>query len=99
MELASCIPYALGLELAIGRAGSGWARSIVGWAKIGPGQNWPGFFRAKILVAKPALKTGLVGPNSLLKAKKNSGGPGRVGPYRAGPYWAGPNLARFFSGQ
>ena len=80
--------FEVGLEVAIGRAG--------------PGQQWagpkPG--RAKIvLTAQPALKTGPVGPNSLFKAKKNSGGPGRAEPYRAGPYRAGPNLARFFSGQ
>ena len=43
------------------------------------------FFQAKILTAQPALKTGPVGLNSLFKAKKNSGGAGRVGPYRVGP--------------
>ena len=62
--------------------------------RAGLGQQWAGpklarFFRAKILVAHPTLKTGLVGPNSILKAKKNSGKLGRVGPY----------LARFISGQ
>ena len=43
--------------------------------QVGPGQQWIGpkltqFFRAKILAAQPVLKTRLVGPNSLLKAKK-----------------------------
>ena len=65
-----------------------------GRANSGPGQNRAGlklawFFRAKILTAQPALKTGPVGPNSLFKKKKG----------RAGSYWAGPNLAWFFSGQ
>ena len=32
------------LEVAIGRAGQGWAGPTVGRAKTGPGQNWPGFF-------------------------------------------------------
>ena len=35
------------LELAIGRAGTGWAGPTLGWAKTGPGQNWPGFFGQK----------------------------------------------------
>ena len=86
--------------MEIGRAGLGWTGPKMGRAKIGPGQNWPDFFgpklarffRAKILTAQPSLKTGPVGPNSLLKAKKIQAG-------RAGPYWTGPNLARFFSGQ
>ena len=83
----------------ISRGGNRAGRAGLGQANNGPGQNWPEpklarFFRAKILTAQPALKTGPVGPNSLFKAKKNSGGPGRVGPYRAGP-----NLTRFFSGQ
>ena len=81
------------------RDGNRAGRAGLGRANIGPGQNRAGlklarFFRAKILTAQPALKTGPVGPNSHFKAKKNSGGPGRAGPYRAGP-----NLARFFSGQ
>ena len=46
-----------------------------GRANSGSGQNWVGpklarFFRAKILTAQPALKTGPIGPNSLFKAKK-----------------------------
>ena len=32
------------VEVAIGRAGLGWAELIVGWAKTRPGQNWPDFF-------------------------------------------------------
>ena len=86
------------------RGGNRAGRAGLGRANTGPGQNRAGpklarFFRANILTAQPALKTGPVGPNSHFKAKKNSGGPGRAGPYRAGPYRAGPNLARFFSGQ
>ena len=71
------------VEVAIGRAG-------LGWANCGPGQNRAGpklarFFRAKILTAQSVLKTGSVGPNSLFKVTKNSDGPGRAGPYQAGP--------------
>ena len=70
--------------------------------RAGPGQQWAGpklarFFRAKILTAQLALKTGPVWPNSLFKAKKIRGG--RAGPGHTGPYRAGPNLARFFSSQ
>ena len=83
----------------ISRVGNRESRAGLGRANSGSGQNrvWPKltlFFRAKILTAQPALKTGPVGPNSLLKEKKNSGGQGRAWPYRAGT-----NLARFFSGQ
>ena len=81
------------------RGGNQVGRAGLGRANTGPGQNRAGlklarFFRAKILTAQPALKTGPVGPNSYFEAKKKSGGPDRAGPYRAGP-----NLARFFSGQ
>ena len=90
--------------LSISRGGNRAGRAGLGRANTGPGQNRAGlklarFFRAKILTAQPALKTGPVGPNSHFKAKKNSGGPSRAGPYQAGPYRARPNLARFFSGQ
>ena len=76
------------------RAGNRPGRAGLGRANGGLGQNraWPKlarFFRAKILTAQPALKTGLVGPNSLLKAKKIRAG-------QAEPYWAGSNLAHFF---
>ena len=74
----------------MGRAGLGRANS-------GPGQNRTGpklvrFFRAKILIAQPALKTGPVGPNRLFKAKKNSSEPGWAIPGRAkfGPVFFGP---------
>ena len=50
------------------RAGLGRANSGLGQNRARPKLAW--FFRAKILVAQPALKTGLVGPNSLLKVKK-----------------------------
>ena len=97
-----------------GRGGNRAGRTVLDRANSEPGQNRAGpklarFFWAKIFTAQPALKTGPVGPNSLFKAKINSGGPGwailgRAGPYRAepyrvGPYQAGPNLAQFFSGQ
>ena len=66
----------LTIELAIGRAGPKLAR----------------FFWAKILTAQPALKTGLVRPNSLLKAKKiptDRAGPGhtRQGHIGSGQIW------------
>ena len=73
--------------------GGNWAgRAGLGRANSGPGQNRAGpklarFFRAKILTAQPALKTGPVEPNSLFKAKKVWAGR------------AGPNLARYFSSQ
>ena len=75
------------LEVAIGRAGPGqqWARPKPGRAKIGQ------VFRAKILTAQPALKTGLVGPNSLFKAKKIRARPGHTGLGHTGPgqIWPG----------
>ena len=91
-------------DIGTGRGGNRAGQAGLGRANSGPGQNRAGlklarFFQAKILTAQPALKTRPIGPNSLFKAKNNSGGPGRAGPYRAGPYRVGPNLARFFSGQ
>ena len=80
------------LEVAIGRAGSGWAGPKSGRAKIGPvfsGQNFN---------SPAVLKTGPVGPNSLFKAKKNSGGSGQIWPgfFRAKNLMAqpGPNFGR-----
>ena len=43
------------------------------------------FFRAKILTAQPVLKTGLSGPNTLFKAKKNRAGRTKFGPVFFGP--------------
>ena len=46
------------------------------------------FFRAKILITQPVLKTGLVRPNSLLKAKKiraDRVGSGHTRPCHIGP--------------
>ena len=80
--------------MAIGRAGPGWeGRAGLGRASNGSGQNRVDpklirFFWIKILTAQSALKTGLIGPNSIFKVKKTDGS-GR----------AGSNLARFFSGQ
>ena len=81
--------------MAIGRAGPGRANSGQGQNLAGP--KLAGFFRAKILTVQPVLKTGLVGPNSIFKAKKNSDGPGRAIPGRAilgrakfGPVFLGP---------
>ena len=95
------------------RGGNRAGRAGLGRANTGPGQNRAGpklarFFRAKILTAQPALKTGPVGPNSHFKAKKNSGGPGHTGLGHTGPgqiwpgfFWAknlmaqpGPNFGR-----
>ena len=68
----------MNLEVAIGRAGLKLAR----------------FFRVKILTVQPALKTRPVGPNSLFKAKKNSGGSIQAIPGGAkfGPIFLGPKL-------
>ena len=67
-----------------GRAGSGQQ-----WARPKPG-------RAKILVAQPVLKTGLVGPNSLLKAKKIRAGRARSGHTRLGHIGPGQIWPCFF---
>ena len=72
-----------------GRAGLGRSNSGSGQNRVGP--KLARFFRAKILTAQPALKTGPVGPNSLFKAIKNSGGPGHTGP---GQIWPGFFLAK-----
>ena len=71
------------------RGGNRGGRAGLGRANSGSDQNQAGpkltrFFRAKILTAQPVLKIGLVGPNSLFKAKKNSAG--RAGP---GHTWPG----------
>ena len=68
-------------RVGLDRANSGLGQSLVGLklARI---------FQAKILVAQPALKTELVGPNSLLKAKKirvGQAGSGHTGPGHIGP--------------
>ena len=86
-----------------GRGGNRAGRTVLDRANSGSSQNRAGpklarFFWAKIFTAQPALKTGPVGPNSLFKAKINSGGPGwaipgRVGPYRAGLGHTGPGWA------
>ena len=85
------------MAIGLGRAGLGRAnsgpgqnragRAGPGRANSGPGQNRAGpklapFFRAKILITQPALKTGPVGPNNLFKAKKIRAG--RVGPGHTG---------------
>ena len=91
----------LDVEVAIGRGGAGRANSGSGQNRAGP--KLARFFRAKILTAQPTLKTGSVGPNSLFKAKKNSGGPGHTEPgqnwpcfFRANNLMAqpGPNFGR-----
>ena len=72
------------VELAIGQVGSD---------RTGP--KLAQFFRAKILTTQAALKTGLVGSNSLFKAKKI--GPGQaisgraiLGRAKFGPVFFGP---------
>ena len=79
----------------MGRGGNraGWAG--LGRANSGPGQNRAGsklarFFRAKILTAQPALKTGPVGPNSLFKAKKIRPGRAITGRAKFGLVFFGP---------
>ena len=83
----------------IGRGGNRAGRAGLGRANSGPGQNRAGpklarFFRANILTAQPALKTGPVGPNCLFKAKKiraGRAGPGhtRLGYTGPGQIWPG----------
>ena len=80
----------LTLMLLTSRASNRAGRAGLGRANNGLGQNRAGpklaqIFWAKILAAQLALKTGLVGPNSLLKAKKKFG---QVGLGRAIPGWA-----------
>ena len=63
------------MTMVIGRATNWVGRAGLDRANNGLGQNRVGSklartVQAKILAAQPALKTGLVGPNSLLKAKK-----------------------------
>ena len=75
------------------RGGNRAGRVGLGRANTGPGQNRAGlklvrFFRAKILTAQPALKTGPVGPNSHLRQKKIR--PGRAGPGHTGLGHTGP---------
>ena len=89
------------------RGGNRAGRTGLGRAYSGLGQNRAGpklarFFRAKILTAQPALKTGPIGPNSLFKAKKKiqAGwvGPGQIWPdfFQANNLIAqpGPNFGR-----
>ena len=87
----------------IGRGGNRAGRAGLGRANSGSGQNRAGpklarFFRAKIFTAQPVLKTGPVGPNSIFKEKKNSGGPGQIWPgfFQANNLMAqpGPNFGR-----
>ena len=75
------------------RGGNRAGRAGLGRANSGPGQNRAGpklarFFRANILTAQPALKTGPVGPNCLFKAKKIRAG--RAGPGHTGLGYTGP---------
>ena len=74
----------------MGRAGLDRVNSGSGQNRAGP--KLARFFQAKILIAQPALKTGPVGPNSLLKAKKKSIGPGRAitGRAKFGPVFFRP---------
>ena len=72
------------------RAGNRMGRAGLDQANGGLGEN-----QAKILTAQPALKIRLVGPNSLLKAKKIRMGraiPGLAifGPAKFGPVFFGP---------
>ena len=87
-----CLKSYMGIGL-IPRGGNRAGRAGLGRANTGPGQNRAGpklarFFRAKILIAQPALKTGPVGPNSHFKEKKIRAG-------RAIPGWAIPGRAKF----
>ena len=74
------------------RAGNraGHVRPTVGWAKTGPGRAkiGPDFLGQNF--SSPALKTRLVGPNSLLKAKKIWPGLAISGRAKFGPVFFGP---------
>ena len=79
----SMYPYQVTHLLSYTRCSNRTGRVGLGRVNSGPGQNRVGlklarFFRAKILTAQPALKTGPIWPNSLFKAKKNSDGPGQI---------------------
>ena len=79
---------------ALSRAGNRAGRAGLGQANSGLGQNraepkLARFFQTKILVAQSALKIRLIGPNSLLKAKKirvSRVGSGHTG---SGQIWPG----------
>ena len=83
----------------IDRGGNRAGQVGLGRGNSGPGQNRAGpklaqFFKAQILTAQPALKTGLVWPNSLFKAKKNSAGLGHTGPGHIGQGQTWPDFFR-----
>ena len=70
--------------MAIGRAGPGWAGPIVGRAKTGPGQNWPGFSGQNF--NSPACHKNWAGRAKYSfqgKKKSGGGGGGGEGPGRA----------------
>ena len=78
----------------VSRGGNRAGRAGLGLANSGQGQNraWPKlawFFRANILTAQPALKTGPVGPNSHFKAKKIRVGLAGLGHTGLGQIWPG----------
>ena len=70
----------------MGRVGLGRANSGLGQNQAGP--KLARIFWAKNLVVQSVLKTGLVWPNSLLKAKKIRAG--RIGSDHTGPAYIGP---------
>ena len=87
-----------------GRVGLGWAGPTVGWAKNRAEPKLARFFRAKVLTAQPALKTGPIGPNSIFKAKKiraGRAGPGHIGLGHTGPgqIWPGFFRAKVLTAQ
>ena len=77
------------------RAGNRPGRAGPTMGQVGP--KLARFFRVKLLVAQPVLKTGLVGPNSLLKAKKfwaGRAGSGHTGSGHIGPGQIWPDFFR-----
>ena len=90
------------LGIGMSRGGNRAGRAGLGRANSGSSQNQAGpklarFFRAKILTAQPALKTGPVGPNSHFKAKKIRAGwvgPGHTGLGHTGPGQIWPGFFR-----
>ena len=81
LGFSACLMLDALISFSRGGNRAGWVG--LSRANSGPGQNRAGpklarFFRAKILIAQPTLKIGPVEPNSLFKAKKNYGRPGRA---------------------
>ena len=99
--LSRVFPFESDLSLSLSiyiYIGNRTGRDGLGRVNNGLGLNWPNFLGLKIglkiLVAQLVLKTGLIGPNNLLKAKKikaDQTGSGHIGSghIRSGQIWPG----------